>query len=182
MSTCSREGEGPRVAPADVEGLDERSAALIEGTVTRYGRTLNLFTTLANHPDLFRRWMGFARHSERSTLGPRERELLILRTSHRCGCHYEWLHHVAIGRECGLTDDEIEGVREGPAAAGWSDADAAVLAAVDGLYEDQKIDDELWARLASMWSTQQVLDAIFTVGLYVQIAMALNTLRVEFDG
>lgn len=174
-------GDGPRVVPADANKLDERSAALLAGTVTRYGRTLNLFTTLANHPDLFRRWMGFARHSERSTLGARERELLILRTSHLCGCRYEWLHHVAIGRECGLTDDEIERVRRGPDALGWSEADTAVLVAVDQLHEGQRIDDELWSRLTAMWSTTQVLDAIFTIGLYVQIAMAANALRLQID-
>jgi len=65
-------------------------------------RDLNIFKTLARHPDLMRRWMVFANHIlGKSTLPVRERELLILRIGHLCRSGYEWGQHVRIAREAG---------------------------------------------------------------------------------
>src|SRR5918992_2486175 len=99
------------------------------------GRPLNVFRTLANHPRLFLRWLGLGEQLlDHSTLPPRLRELVILRTATLAGSSYEWAHHTVIGRSAGLSEDEIARVREGPDAAGWSDTDLAVLRAVDELY------------------------------------------------
>ena len=38
-----------------------------------------------------------------------------------------------------------------------------------------------WAGLAAHYSTRQVLDAIFTVGNYTAVAMAVNAIGVQLD-
>ena len=53
------------------------------------GEVLNIFGTLAHHPDLLRRWLVFAAHVlSKNTLPARERELLILRTGWNCTSRY----------------------------------------------------------------------------------------------
>lgn len=142
----------------------------------------NIFKTLAHHPELFRRWLVFANHIlGKSTLPPREREILILRIGWLCRAGYEWGQHVLIGRDCGLTDEEIQRIKAGPDAPGWSDADRALLEAVDELHADAHVSDATWEKLSAVWSTQQLLDLVFTVGQYNLVSMALNTLGVQPD-
>ena len=50
----------------------------------------------------------------------RERELVILRAGWQCNSEYEWAQHNRIGLEAGLSAEEIERVKTGGAADGWS--------------------------------------------------------------
>jgi alkylhydroperoxidase family enzyme len=137
---------------------------------------------MANHPDLLKRWLVFANHIlGKSSLPERERELLILRIGWLCRAGYEWGQHVLIGRDCGLAEEEIQRLKQGPDAAGWSAGDADLLRAVDELHGDAFISDETWARLAERWSTQQLMDIVFTVGQYNLVSMALNSFGVQPD-
>ncbi len=49
--------------------------------------------------------------------------------------------HVVIGKAAGLTDDDVRRIAEGPAAAGLSDHDRALLVATDELREDSCLSD-----------------------------------------
>ena len=59
--------------------------------------------------------------------------------------------------------------------------DAALLRAADELHDDSRISDATWAVLAERYSTEQLLDVVFTVGQYHLVSMALNTCGVELD-
>jgi alkylhydroperoxidase family enzyme len=173
----------PRIAPLPEEQWTEEARAVIEPTRALSGGTVyNVFSTLAHHPQLLKRWMVFANHVlVKTTLPQREREILILRAGWLCRSTYEWGQHVLIGRLSGLSDEEIDRVADGPDAPGWSADDAALLRAADELHHDSCISDATWAQLRRRWSTQQLLDVIFTVGQYAMLAGALNSLGVELD-
>jgi len=169
----------PRLAPlTDAECTDEQRALLEPlGPSASY----NIFRTMVRHPKLYRRWSAFAgRLLQRSELSDRERELVILRTSWRCGAGYEWAHHVEIGRQIGLTDDEIARVAT-EAGAGWSDHERALLDAVDQLVADRVMADATWDRLAPDYSDEQLIELIMLAGAYAMLAGALNTLRVATE-
>jgi alkylation response protein AidB-like acyl-CoA dehydrogenase len=51
-------------------------------------------------------------------LSPRIREVALLRVVHRRDCDYLWTHHLPIARRAGLTDAEIDDIRDGRLAAG----------------------------------------------------------------
>ena len=171
----------PRVEPLAADQLDAETRELLERS-KMHGRILNVFSTLAHHPKLLKRWMVFAGHvMSKSSLPPREREILILRIGWLCRAEYEWGQHVLIGREAGLTDEEIQRIKAGPDVAGWSPFDAALLRAVDELREQALISDATWQTLAERYSTKQLLDLIFAVGQYNLVSMALNTLGVQLD-
>ena len=73
----------PRIAPLDPDALGPE-AEKVMGNFK--GETpLNIFRTLAQHPDLLRRWLVFANHVlGKSSLAPRPRELAILRIGWLC--------------------------------------------------------------------------------------------------
>ena len=146
------------------------------------GRPFNIFTTLAHHPALMKRWLVFGNHVLfKSTLPARERELAILRIGWLCQAEYEFAQHMVMGKQAGLSDDEIRRVTLGPDAAGWSADDAALLRAVDELRADAFVSDETWRALSERWDAQQLVDLLFTVGQYNLVSMVLNSLGVQLD-
>src|SRR5262249_25992160 len=104
----------PRVPPLPESDWSPETRELLE-RLRRDGRVYNIFATLARHPRLLERWLVFARHIlSKSSLPPRQREIVILRTGFLCKAEYEWGHHVAIARDAGLAGDEIERIARGP--------------------------------------------------------------------
>lgn len=174
----------PRIAPLRDDEMDADTRALLGVASGGVGgsRVLNIFRTLAVHPKLLKRWLVFGSHVlAKSTLPARERELVILRVGWLCRAEYEWGQHVAIGRQCGLTDAEIERIAEGPDAPGWSARDRTLLRATDELVRDHFVADATWAELARDWSSEQLVDLVFAVGQYTLVSMALNSFGVQLD-
>jgi 4-carboxymuconolactone decarboxylase len=137
----------------------------------------NAISTFVNHPDLTRSYLTFSFYLlTRSTLEPRLRELAVLRIAHLTSCAYEWDEHVTIGKQAGLTDDDIAALQRGEAAV---DFDQTVLVATDELVTHTRISDQTWAALGVRMDKQQLMDFVFTVGGYHMLAMALNTFGVE---
>ena len=146
------------------------------------GEPLNIFGVLAHHPAMLKRWLVFATHIlSKNTLNARDREILILRTGWNCRSQYEWGQHVLIGRECGLSDEEIERIKTGPIHQSWSTTERQLLEAADELHKVQAISDTTWNGLTQSYSTEQVLDVIATVGNYHLVAMFLKSARVPLD-
>jgi alkylhydroperoxidase family enzyme len=145
------------------------------------GRDLNIFRVMMNHPNLTRRWTVFAGHVlQKQTLPLRERELLILRIGWLNQAEYEWAQHVEIAKRGGISEAEIEQVRQGP-GAGWSEHEAALLQAVDDLFENSVVADSTWAVLAAKYTTEQMMDVVFTIGQYNLVSWALNSFGVPLD-
>jgi 4-carboxymuconolactone decarboxylase len=169
----------PRVEPLADGELDDEQREVLAGFG---GHILNIFRTMARAPKALKRfnlWGGYIL-SDRNSLAPRERELLILRTGWLCRSGYEWVQHMRIGLQAGLKQDEIERIKVGPDADGWSKNDAALLRVADDLVGDFFVSDATWAGLADLTEKQR-MDAVFTVGQYTQVSMFLNSFGVQLD-
>ncbi len=124
-----------------------------------------------------------------SSLTPRLREILIMRVGWNTECEYQWGQHVRMSAPAGLTAEDHERIKEGGASQGWTELESALLNAVDELLADTMIGDNTWTVLARHLNTEQITDAIFTIGHYNMVAMALNSCGVQresgvagFDG
>ena len=171
----------PRIEPLQEADWNEATTELL-APIAKRGRVLNIFRTLAQHSDLARRWMVFANHIlGKSTLSSRDRELLILRIGYLCQAEYEWGQHVAIARRIGMSDAEILLAKTGPKTAGIGELDRLLLSATDELHADSHISDDTWNGLSNHYSTQQLMDLVFTVGQYNLVSMALNSFGVQLD-
>lgn len=176
--------EGGRLPLLDEgEWSDEAREVLGRPPGVKRWKVVNALRMLALHPALARGFLAANGHLlGASSLSIRWRELAILRTAALSKCDYEWGQHVLIAVEqAGLSPAEVERVLDGPDAPGWSEVDASILRAADELQRDAGIGDATWAVLARHLDTQQLLDLIFTVGIYGTLAMALNSVRVPLD-
>ena len=171
----------PRIPPLQESEWSDEQREMLE-SLRRDGHVYNIFATLARHPQLLKRWLVFAGHVlSKSTLQAREREIVILRMGWLCRAEYEWGHHVAIGKQAGLTDEDINRIREGPNAAGLDAFEALLMRAVDELHSNTFIGDATWKALTERYNTQQVMDLIFAAGQYKLVSMALNSLGVQLE-
>lgn len=139
----------------------------------------NALTMLVHHPKLARVFLRFNVHLlYGSTLPANLRELAILRTAHRRGCEYEWAHHVTMGKDAGLTDDDIADLQH---STGRDELHQAVLDAADELEERSRLSPATEAVLSKHLDEHQLIDLVFTIGCYGMLAMAFNTFGVELD-
>ncbi|MCW5747810.1 MAG: carboxymuconolactone decarboxylase family protein [Alphaproteobacteria bacterium] len=145
------------------------------------GRIFNIFKVLANHPKLVKRWTPFAGHIlSKQTLPFRDRELLILRIGWLNQAEYEFAQHEQIAKRGGISEQDIEKIKQGP-KAGWNAHEAALMQAADDLYENSVVSDATWATLSKTYSTEQMMDMVFTIGQYNLVSWALNSFGVPLD-
>lgn len=174
--------ENPKIPPLREAEWSEGQRSVL-GPAFRKGGFYNLVGTLSRHPEASKRIGQVTAHvlGPTSTLPPRDRELLILRTAWLCRAEYEWAQHVLIARRAGLTDAEIERCREGADAEGWRPLEANLLRAADELHANQCIGDATWVALARSYDTRQMMDVVFAVGQYTLVAMALKSFGTPLD-
>jgi AhpD family alkylhydroperoxidase len=142
----------------------------------------NIFTTLARHRGLFRRWLRFAGALMPGGRLPRsDSELVILRVAHNTGCEYEWAHHERLGAAAGLSVEDVQRVRSGPDAAGFSARQRLLLRAADELHDDRVLSAEVWDGLRPQMSDAELIELCMLVGHYEMLAMTLNSLEVAPD-
>jgi len=103
--------EKPRVEPLSDEQIDPELDQQLDG------RVLNIFRTLAHHPKLIKSWLSFGTHLlSESTFPARDREIAILRVGWLCKSGYEWGQHVVVGKNAGLSDEDIDRITRGAEA------------------------------------------------------------------
>ena len=136
----------------------------------------------AQYPELAKAYFTLNSHIlYSSSLSARQRELMILRVAVLRRCDYEWAQHVILAAEAGLTPEEIDRVVDGPDRAEWDALDRSMLRAVDELLEEAEVGDATWAELAAHLDTHQLMDLVFTIGLYEILAMAFRSFGLEPD-
>lgn len=146
------------------------------------GRPLNIHSLMANHPPLLKAWWDLRMYLVNGgDLEQRHCELAILRIAVHRDSWYEWASHVVRGLACGLTLPEIERVKDGPDAHGWTEQEATLLRAVDELTKEQAISAASLGVAREHFSNQQMLDLIALHGMYNTIACMINTWELSLD-
>lgn len=172
----------PRIAPL-APPFDEPTARLLRNMMTTDREPLKLFRTVARNPRLLRNFAdnGKLVYNRSTDIAPLHRELIIQRTTARCGADYEWgVHAYVFGRSVGLTDDRLRAtVEDGPSSACWTEPESLLIEFADSLHESAGIDDALWKRMRQHWSEEQILELAMLAGLYHAISFVIKVAGVE---
>ena len=191
-------GTAPRIAPVDLATATEDQRAILSGSTPARrasdvddgddpGTGTNELRTYAHHPVLAANLVPFARYiAAGSTLTPRHRALLIIRTAWLCRSAYAWAHHAKAARRpapagAGLDSDDLARIARGPGAAGWQPFEATLLRVADELHVNAFVSDPTWQALTREYDTQRAIDAVFTVAEITMTAGTVNTLRIAPD-
>ena len=171
----------PRIQPLPEAAWTDIHRELVK-SFARDGSVTNEFRTFLNHPDLVKGALPFANYiSGESTLSPRHRELLILRTAWLCRSEYQWAHHAPAARKAGLNAGELRRIAAGPDARGWDAFESALLRAADELHVSAFVSDRTWNALTVRYDTHQVMDAVFTVAEFTMLSGVMNSIGVQVE-
>lgn len=177
MSEAARIPPGSLTELGVVGWIVTRALGLAAGT-----EAPRLFTTLGRHRRLFRGWMSFAsRLMPFGVLPRRESELVILRVAHLRRCRYELEHHTRLGARAGLGEADIERVKAGPGADGWSTRERLLLRATDELHATQDISDALWSELSRELDEKERIELVMLAAHYEMLATTIKALRIQPD-
>lgn len=138
---------------------------------------LNVYRTMAHHPDLLRAWAPLRQHIVKDmALTPQQSEVVILRTGLRLGSAYEWAHHISRARAVGLSDPRIAAIRGMPEGE-----DGLLVRAVDAIFDHHRLPPDMEAELARAFGRHGVFDIIATVGFYRILGTILMTYDTPVD-
>ncbi len=168
----------PRIAPAMPPFAAEIAKAL--NAVMQGRPPLVLFTTLARNPRVFQRFMAGGL-LDKGAITLREREIMIDRTTARCGSEYEWRVHVAFfAKAAGLSDNEVAATCA-PGTASWNGRERLIVRLADALHETATVDADLWRALAAEFSDEQLLELIVLAGFYHTVSYLTNALALPLE-
>lgn len=145
------------------------------------GPALRLFRLWARHLPMAEALRGVGRYVlAKGVLAPRDRELLILRTTARCGAEYEWgVHAVFFPPRVGLDAAQVAATRTGAAADPcFAPRDRLLVALADALHDTSDVPDALWQALAQEWSEVERLEMLLVCGFYHLVSFTANATRV----
>lgn len=163
---------------------DSELGQLLDLTLSRHGEPLNIFAVLAHNPKLMKRFnlLG-GLLINKGLLPPREREIVILRIGWNAQSEYEFGQHILIGREAGLTDDEIDALGSDTCLEDhpWADEDRDLVVMADELCADDCVSDLTFARLRQRWNEAELVELVICAGFYRMVSGFLNTMGVPLD-
>lgn len=147
-------------------------------------REIALYKQLVHSPDALRAFQGLGGYIRwKSKADPRLRELAILQVGWLAQSPYEWSHHVKIGYDFGVTDEDIAGL------IAESDGEASNLDPVSSLVcrgaremtADGAMSHATFDALQQHMTNEQLVDLIITTGFYNAVVRVLASLEIDVE-
>ena len=142
----------------------------------------NVFRMMANAPASFQPFIDFAMSILlASDFDRRKREIAVLRVAHATKANYEWVQHVLIAKQLGVTEDEIEKIGvDGPVTT--LDEEGNLLCRVaDEISRDVRLSDEALERVLDRYGVQQATELILCVSYFNMLSRFLESTRVQLE-
>jgi len=169
----------PRVPLADPAGFTGSIAEAFKGPAGR----ASIFRLLALAPTCM---PGFSQLTQAVFAGlelpPVDRELLVLMTAKLQDGAYEWAQHVAIVENMGVPRTVVDAIErfdfEGEV---YTPAQRALLRFGRQSVCNVRVDDHAFGELAKHYTPRQIVEAIYTIGVYMFLARLTEGLELGID-
>jgi alkylhydroperoxidase family enzyme len=145
-------------------------------------RNTNLHKLLVNSPDMARAFNGVGNFIRfKSKLDPRLRELAILQVGWMEKSEYEFTHHVKIGKEFGVTDEDIAGLMtetEGKPSS-LEPLARAILKGAREMVRELGMSEQTFAAIKRELSDEHMTDLVLTIAFYCAVVRVLATMKID---
>jgi len=146
-----------------------------------WGRPVNLYRALGNHPALTAAWTEFANAIRHESRTPRAlRELMILRTAQVARSEYEWAHHLGMARKAGVLEAKIAALALWRTAEAFDAKERAALALTEAVMACN-VTDEVHAEVRKHFTDAEFVELSLTASFYAMVSRMLDAMRVELD-
>lgn len=159
------------------DGLSPQQGEVFDSIVASRGKMLRPFAVLLHRPDLARavadlgtviRYQGM--------LSGHVRELAIFTTAIERDCEYEWVAHLPLAREAGVSEETLDAVQHRTPVADPSDA--AVVEFVRELCRTGRVGDATFEAAAKTYGEEGTVELVATVGYYTMMAFVMSAFAV----
>ena len=112
------------------------------------------------------------------------KELIILKATHRNQCQYCVVQHETLSKRLGISEEKIadigdERYKDSPH---FTDAEKALLDLTVQIGVDANhVSAELWERLHGHFTEPQIVEAVFTITIYIAVSKFGDALGVELE-
>ncbi|WP_433443924.1 carboxymuconolactone decarboxylase family protein [Nonomuraea sp. CA-141351] len=110
-------------------------------------------------------------------LPARWREIAILEVAVARRSDFEWYAHERVGRNAGLTEEELSALRSGSDAGTFDEPERTLRAVCRSLVLHRGLDDDLYARAEAALGTAHLYELVVLAGYYDTLALSLATFR-----
>ena len=145
-------------------------------------RNINLFRLMVHSPGGARAFSGLGQYIRfGSKLDPRLREMAILQVGYLTRSVYEYTHHIKIGRDFGVSDDDIRAIAAETAGKPTAlDAPTkAVLRAAREMTEGLAASEETFAELRNALDAERLTDLVLIIAFYNAVVRFLGTMQID---
>lgn len=147
-------------------------------------RDITLYKQLVHSPGALRAFQGLGGYIRwKSKADPRLRELAILQVGWLAQAPYEWSHHIKIGYDFGVTDEDIEGlIAESEGKPSTLDPVAKLVCkGAREMTADGAMAKSTFDALRQHMDNEKLMDLIITTGFYNAVVRVLASLEIDVE-
>jgi alkylhydroperoxidase family enzyme len=142
----------------------------------------NIFRTLANAPNLLRRFLGLGNELRNATqLDPKLRELALMTVGRLTNAEYEFVHHWNISLKVGVKREQLEHLAEFATSALFNDQERAVMRYASEATTNIKVSDGTFNALRGFLDNRRITELVMNVAFYNSVVRVLIPLGVELE-
>jgi AhpD family alkylhydroperoxidase len=143
---------------------------------------LNVFTALANLPNLLDPLLTFTREMRDGAVIPaRLRELAIVTVALVTGATYELDHHWNSALAAGVRREQLEQLADAETSGAFSEDERAIVRYAREATVSLTVSDRTWTDLRSHFSLRETMDVVMAVAWYNAVARVLLPLEIETE-
>ena len=151
----------------------------------RFEMLLNIFKVFGHTPELGTVFtdmiMAILKDGE---LDWTTKELIILKATHRNDCQYCVVQHETLSKRLGISEEKINDIGDDryKASPHFTEAEKALMDLTVQIGIDaNRVPKELWDRLHTHFTEPQILEAVFTITIYIAVSKFGDALGVELE-
>lgn len=113
---------------------------------------------------------------------PVEREIMVLAVLQIERGKYEWAQHEQIALHLGIGPEKIAAIKDHAFGAPvFTDRERALLAFARQVVSSVRVDDAIFNAVAGFYDSRQIIESIFTIGIYMTGLRITEVAELEVD-
>ncbi|MBW1685116.1 MAG: carboxymuconolactone decarboxylase family protein [Deltaproteobacteria bacterium] len=142
----------------------------------------HVFRMMANAPASFQPILELARSVLLgSEFDARQREIAVLRVAWVTRSEYEWTQHERLGRNLGVTEQEMQIIRSEDPVKSLDEAGNLLCRVADEISRDVRLSDEALAAILQRYGVRQATELIVCCSYFNMLSRFLESTRVEIE-
>jgi AhpD family alkylhydroperoxidase len=173
------------VSYVEREAANPETLAFYDKAEDRFEMLLNIFKVFGHTPELGTVFtdlvMAILKDGELDWV---TKELLILKATHRNQCQYCVVQHETLSKRLGISEEKINDIGDDryQNSPHFSDAEKALMDLTVQIGIDaNRLSKDLWERLHNHFSEPQIVEAVFTITVYIAVSKFGDALGVSLE-